>query len=180
MKNIKDIKKATILLKIFSVVLFLGTIGYIIHNYVKNGSIDAWCICLAIFFSLIIAFIYFTKTFLFCPKAKRNRILLYVIIPFVFAIPSVLSIICEFISGKYLENADVMSMINSGFPKIFVLLLWVFIVLFLYSIICAVVAIYVEKSIVPRNEELVEELKAKLEIEMQKQKAENTKQNKKK
>ena len=180
MKNIKDVKKATILLKIFSVVLLLGTIGYIIYNYVKNESIDAWCICLAIFFSLIIAFIYFTKTFLFCPKAKRNRILLYIFVPFVFAIPSVLSIICEFISGKYLENTDVMSMINSGFPKIFVLLLWVFIVLFLYSIICAVVAIYVEKSIVPRNEELVEELKAKLEIEMQKQKAENTKQNKKK
>ena len=175
MKSFKDVKKATILLKVFSLILLFGAIGYVIYKYVTSKTIDAWCLCLIIFFTIVVAFVFFTKTFMFGNNAKRNRILLYVCVTLLCIIPSVLNIVCEFTSGRYVENSDVMAMINSGSPIVFVAILWGLLVTVLYSGICAAIAIYVEKGIVPKNEEVLEEAKAKLQIELEKQKNQNEK-----
>ena len=96
MKDLGKIKKAMILLKIFSVLLLGCVVGYIIYNYIKNNTIDVWCFCIAIFLAFAVVFIYFTKIFMVGPKAKRNRILLYVLIPLACVVPSVLNIVCKF------------------------------------------------------------------------------------
>lgn len=180
MKDLGKIKKAMVLLKIFSVLLLGCVVGYIIYNYIKNNTVDVWCFCIAIFLAFAVVFIYFTKTFMVGPKAKRNRILLYVFIPLACVVPSVLNIICKFTTGSYTSNTDVMSMIDSGMPLVFVAILWCLIIVLLYGVVCSIVAIYVEKSIVPKNEEMIEEMKTKLQIELQKQKEENAKQTNKK
>lgn len=180
MKDLGKIKKAMILLKIFSVLLLGCVVGYIIYNYIKNNTIDVWCFCIAIFLAFAVVFIYFTKIFMVGPKAKRNRILLYVFIPLACVVPSVLNIVCKFTTGSYTSNTDVVSMIDSGMPLVFVAILWCLIIVLLYGAVCAFIAIYIEKSIVPKNEEMIEGIKAKMQIELQKQKEENTKQTNKK
>jgi len=171
MKNLKNVKKAAILLKVFSLLIFAGVLGYVIYNYVKNNIVDVWCLCICIILAIVVAFAYFTKTFMWNKGSKRNRVLLYIFVILACLIPTILNIICEFTSGKYINNEQVMSLINSGFPIVFVAILWAVLVALLYSCICAVVAIYVEKSIIPKNEQMLEEAKAKIMIELQKQEA---------
>ena len=182
MKNLKNVKKAAILLKVFSLLIFAGILGYVIYNYVKNNIVDVWCLCICIIFAIVVAFSYFIKTFMWNKGSKRNRILLYVFVILACLIPTVLNIICSFTSGAYVNNEQVMSLIDSGLPMEFVAILWAVLVAVLYSAICAVVAIYVEKSIIPKNEQMLEEAKAKIMIELQKQEAlkkEQQKQNSK-
>ena len=182
MKNIKDVKKVALLLKIFSLLILVGVLSYVIYNYVKNSIVDVWCLCICIILAIIVSFVYFTKTFMWNKGAKRNRILLYIFVILACLIPTILNIISSFASGAYVNNEQVMSLIDSGLPTVFVGILWGVLVALLYSCICAVIAIYVEKSIIPKNEQMLEEAKAKIMIELQKQEAlkkEQQKQNNK-
>ena len=137
----------TLFTQISSIVVFAACFIYMIYQVVAFDEADMWIPIICLTIAVLVAFSFFKETFVYSKKALRNRIILYVIVFVVLAIPNLIGNIVLCYSGRYINDAMYMDIVNDGNTVTGALTVTILAELMTFAFLSALILFIIEMSI---------------------------------
>ncbi len=104
----------TLFVQISSIVVFAACFAYMIYQVVAFDEADMWIPIICLTIAVLVAFSFFKEKFWFSEKGFRNRIILYIVIFAVLAVPNAIGNVVLYFSGRYKNDEMFMELVNEG------------------------------------------------------------------